>query len=389
MSSQPEAPFASIEEAIDEIRAGRIIVVADDADRENEGDLTCAAVATTPEIINFMARFGRGLVCTPMAGERLDALRIPMMTEDNTSTFGTAFCESVDARDGVTTGISAADRARSIQVLVDPKTRPEDLVRPGHTFPLRARKGGVLERAGQTEASVDLARMAGLAPAGVICEIMNDDGTMARIPELIELCKAHNLKIITVADLIRYRLLHERYVLRWAESELNTVYGPARMIAYRDELDHEFHSALVIGNPDFGAPVLVRVQSHCLPGLAFGSTDCNCAHAREAALELIRRHGSGIFVYLHQTTAGYLIADEGGHRSIAHGHTATPEHDHERVIQRQTGVGAQILSDLGVRQIRLLTDHPRRVAALEGYGLRIVEQLPLTHTQYAEQGPVR
>src|SRR5438874_9532961 len=264
-------PFVSVPEAIEEIRAGRILVVVDDEDRENEGDLTIAAERVSPEIINFMATHGRGLICLPLTAERCDYLRLPLMSPFNTSNFGTAFCESIDAREGVTTGISAADRTRTILQAINPATRPSDLARPGHVFPLRAREGGVLVRAGQTEASVDLARLAGLVPAGVICEIMRDDGTMARVPDLIPFCEEHGLKMLTVAELIRYRMQHERYVHRVGEALINTAYGEFRMIAYESELDHEFHVALLRGNPaEFGSrPVLVRMHSHCLVGDVF------------------------------------------------------------------------------------------------------------------------
>src|SRR5919107_367206 len=262
----PQHPFTDVPSALEEFRAGRMIVVVDDEDRENEGDLTLAAEKVTPEAINFMAKFGRGLICVAMTGERLDHLRIGMMTSENTSPYGTAFCESVEAREGVTTGISAHDRARTIQVLLDPKSRAGDLVRPGHTFPLRAKKGGVLVRAGQTEASVDLARMAGLLPAGVICEIMNDDGTMSRVPDLVKFCDEHGLKMLTVAELIRYRMKHERYVQRVAEAMLPTRFGEFRMVAYESDIDGESHVALVKGELSGNLPTLVRVHSHCLAG---------------------------------------------------------------------------------------------------------------------------
>ena len=372
----PSSPFATITAALDDIRAGRMVVVVDDADRENEGDLTIAAESVTPEVINFMARFGRGLVCLALSEERLDHLKIPLMTAENTSNFGTAFCESVDAREGVSTGISAADRALTIQVAIAPGTRPSDLARPGHVFPLRARKGGVLARAGQTEAAVDLARMAGLIPAGVICEIMNEDGSMARVPELGEFCRQHALQMITVADLIRHRLQHERYVHRLAESTLRVRQLEVRQLAYRSDLDEALHTALIFGTPDATRPVLVRVHTHCLAG-ALGAADCDCAAALSGALDRIAAEGAGILVYLHQNSPGMVLDERAG--TITHGHRGTepPSHDHERVVQRQTGVGAQILADLGVHQIRLLTNHPRRVAGLEGYGLSIVEQVPV------------
>jgi 3,4-dihydroxy 2-butanone 4-phosphate synthase/GTP cyclohydrolase II len=378
---RPEAPFTSVEEAIAEIRAGRMIVVVDDEDRENEGDLTLAAEKVTPEAINFMAKYGRGLICLPLTEERLDYLRLGPMTAVNDSPYGTAFCESIEARTGVTTGISAHDRARTIQVAVDPESRPSDLVRPGHVFPLRARKGGVLVRAGQTEASVDLARLAGLVPAGVICEIMNDDGSMARVPQLIEFCRTHNLKMLTVAELIRYRIRNERYVHRVGEALLPTSHGEFRMIAYESELDHESHVALLRGDlAEFGSkPVLVRMHSHCLVGDVFGATWCTCQAIIEKSMRMIAEHDHGALIYLHQTSKGFSIekVDDkptlGFHRESR----VTAPGDHQRKTQREIGIGAQILSDLGIKEIRLLTNHPRRVAGLEGYGIRIVEQVPI------------
>jgi 3,4-dihydroxy 2-butanone 4-phosphate synthase/GTP cyclohydrolase II len=377
----PQPPFTDVPTAIEEIRAGRMIVVVDDEDRENEGDLTLAAEKVTPEAINFMAKFGRGLICVAMTGERLDHLRIGMMTAENTSPYGTAFCESVEAREGVTTGISAQDRARTIQVCIDPQSRPGDLVRPGHTFPLRARKGGVLVRAGQTEASVDLARLAGLVPAGVICEIMNEDGTMSRVPDLIEFCRQHNLKMVTVAELIRYRMQHERYVQRIGEALLPTQYGEFRMVAYESQLDGESHVALIKG--DVGAdptrPTLVRVHSHCLVGDVFGATWCDCHATVERSLQMISEEGRGALVYLHQTGKGFSV-DKVDEKPVLtfHRDVREPAHpDHQRKTQRDVGIGAQILSDLNLHTIRLLTNHPRKVAALEGYAIEIVEQVPI------------
>lgn len=367
------AVFATVPEAIEEIRAGRMVVVVDDADRENEGDLTLAAECVTPELVNFMARHGRGLICVALTPERLHALDIPLMTENNTSNFGTAFCESVDARAGVSTGISAADRARSIQALVATETRPGDLARPGHIFPLRARPGGVLSRAGQTEAAVDLARLAGLRPAGVICEIMNEDGTMARVAELDAFCRQHGLKMISVADLIRYRLQHEHQVARVGETRQQTAIGPCRLVAYRSQLDQELHTALVFGEPKAGAPVLVRVQSHCLLA-TLGSRECQCAANLEAALRAIQAAGTGVLVYLHQSGAGYALADG----AIQHSGSAAETDQSHSLVQRQIGLGAQILADLGLTRIRLLTDHPRRLASLEAYGLTVVEHVALT-----------
>jgi len=373
--------FCDVATAIEEIRAGRMIVVVDDEDRENEGDLTLAAEKVTPEAINFMARYGRGLVCLAMTEERLDHLRIGPMTLENTSNYGTAFCEAIDARHGVTTGISAYDRARTIQVAIDPTTRPADLARPGHVFPLRARKGGVLVRAGQTEASVDLARLAGLVPAGIICEIMRDDGTMARVPDLLEFCQTHNLKMLTVAELIRYRMQHERYVHRVGEALVDTRYGEFRLIAYESEVDGgESHLALVRGDIESKArPVLVRMHAHCLIGDVFGAKTCDCRATLDGAMDAIARDGRGALIYLHQNSKGFS-EERAGDRIALGFHRerhmpASPES--QRQIQREIGIGAQILSDLNLRRIRLLTNHPRRVAALEGFGIEIVEHVPV------------
>jgi len=373
--------FTDIPTAIDEIRAGRMVVVVDDEDRENEGDLTLAAEKVTPEAINFMAKYGRGLVCLALTGERLDHLRIGPMTAENTSNYGTAFCEAIDARHGVTTGISAYDRARTIAVAIDPSTRPSDLARPGHVFPLRARKGGVLVRAGQTEASVDLARLAGLVPAGVICEIMRDDGTMARVPDLIEFCQTHGTKMLTVAELIRYRMQHERYVHRVGEAMIGTPYGEFRLIAYESEIDGgESHVALVRGQLETEEPVLVRMHSHCVMGDVFGSTGCDCRATIEGSMQAIAAEGRGALIYLHQTSKGFSV-ERIGERSVLMFHRdkrlpALPES--ERKTQREIGIGAQILSDLNLRRIRLLTNHPRKVPALEGFNIEIVEQVPVT-----------
>ncbi len=378
------ALFATVEEAIEEIRQGRMIIIVDDEDRENEGDLTVAAEKITPEQINFMAKHGRGLVCVSLTTERCDHLRLRPMTDDNTSPYGTAFCESIDAGHGISTGISAADRAATIRTAIDPATRPADLVRPGHMFPLRARKGGVLVRAGQTEASVDLARLADLTPAGVICEVMNDDGLMARVPELAAFCRQHSLKMVTVADLIRYRLRTEQYVHRRGESLLPTRYGDFHMIAYESELDGEKHVALVKGNFSAEDAVLVRVHSHCLAGDVFGSTRCACRALVDKSLEIIARAGRGVFLYLHQTRPGFGIekVDDKNVLALHHDYPAragnASEHvRHQQQVQRESGIGAQILSDLGVHNIRLLTNHPRKVAALEGFNIRIVEQVPI------------
>jgi 3,4-dihydroxy 2-butanone 4-phosphate synthase / GTP cyclohydrolase II len=372
------AAFTDVPTAIEEIRAGRMIVVVDDEDRENEGDLTMAAEKVTPEAINFMAKYGRGLICLAMTPERLDYLRIGPMTRENTSPYGTAFYESIEARDGVTTGISAHDRARTIQVAIDPASRAADLVRPGHVFPLAARKGGVLVRAGQTEASVDLARMAGLIPAGVICEIMNEDGTMARVPDLIEFCNKHSLKMLTVAELIRYRMQNESHVLRVGEAMLPTRNGEFRMIAFENQLDGESHVALVRGDVEHAeGPVLVRMHSHCLAGDVFGGSLCDCQQVLDRSLEMIAGEGTGALIYLHQTSKGFNVDDE--KRLAFHHERRQTTHlpAHQRKTQREIGVGAQILSNLNIRSIRLLTNHPKRVAGLEGFGISIVEQVPV------------
>src|SRR5437588_1192742 len=333
--------FTDVPTAIEEIRAGRMMVVVDDEDRENEGDLTLAAEKITPEAINFMAKFGRGLICLAMTSDRLEHLGIGPMTRENTSPYGTAFYESIEAREGVTTGISAHDRARTIQVAIDPASRAADLVRPGHVFPLCARKGGVLVRAGQTEAAVDLARMAGLIPAGVICEIMNEDGTMARVPDLAEFCRKHNLKMLTVAELIRYRMLHESHVSRVGEALLPTRHGEFRMIAFESQLDGESHVALVKGDVEHSiAPVLVRMHSHCLAGDVFGGSLCDCQEVLDRSLEMIAAEGAGALIYLHQTSKGFNVDEEkrlAFHREIQQSAPA-----HQRKTQREIGVGAQI-----------------------------------------------
>src|SRR5215469_8071392 len=408
--------FATVEEAVEDIRQGRMIVLVDDEDRENEGDLAMAAEKITPEAINFMTKYGRGLICLSMTEQRCDALDLKPITARNTSLFGTPFCEPIDARRGTTTGISAADRATTILAATDPNTRPEDLARPGHVQTLRARSGGVLVRAGQTEACVDLARLAGLDHSGVICEIMNDDGTMARVPQLLEFCEAQGLKLLTVADLIRYRMQHERYVRRIAESFLSTRQGDFRMIAYSSDIDHELHVALVRGDVSgdaaagrgavvgrevvlagresagggpgaaVGEPPLVRVHSHCLTGDVFGSTVCDCHDVIEQSLAAIAKAGRGVFVYLHHTGRGFQI--ESRVEDAAEEHTmprilyhtrsqGQPDPGTQRRVQRESGIGAQILIDLGLRRIRVLTNHPRKVVALEGYGLEIADQVPL------------
>jgi 3,4-dihydroxy 2-butanone 4-phosphate synthase/GTP cyclohydrolase II len=362
-------PFASIPEAIEEIRAGRMLVVVDDEDRENEGDLTIAAEKVTTEVINFMATHGRGLICLTLTPERCDTLRLPLMSPHNTSNFGTAFCESIDARVGVTTGISAGDRTRTILAAIDPATRPNDLARPGHVFPLRAREGGVLVRAGQTEASVDLSRLAGLDPSGVICEIMNEDGTMARVPQLREFCLHHGLKMISVADLIRYRLQHEHCVHRRAEGTIATEFGDFHTILYESDLSPHSHLVLVRGAVAGKENVLVRMHSHCAYGNLFGSVKCECQALVRGSLKRIAEEGAGVLVYLHQTGPG--LRTENG-RIVGH-----DRHVSQPPLQHEVGLGAQILSDLGLHTIRLLTNNPRRIVALEGFGIQIVEQVPV------------
>jgi 3,4-dihydroxy 2-butanone 4-phosphate synthase/GTP cyclohydrolase II len=373
--------FATIPEAVEEFRAGKMLVVVDDEDRENEGDLTLAAELVTPEAINFMATYGRGLICLALSAERCDQLQLPLMSPANTSMFGTAFCEAIDARAGVTTGISARDRAHTIRLAMDPATRPGDLARPGHVFPLRAREGGVLVRAGQTEAAVDLARMAGLRPGGVICEIMNEDGTMARVPQLAGFCERHGLKMISVAELIRYRMRHERIVRRLAEGTIRNPAGEFRTIAYGSSIDPERHMALVYGDVSAQEEVLVRKHSHCVYGDVFGSVDCGCRQLIERSLAMIAKAGRGVLVYLHQSGPGIaqMRADGPVDQLVGHGrefmHYTTP--DGQRALQHEVGIGAQILADLGLHRIRLLTNHPRKVVALEGFGIEIVDQIPV------------
>jgi 3,4-dihydroxy 2-butanone 4-phosphate synthase/GTP cyclohydrolase II len=373
--------LATIPEAIEDIKAGRFVIVVDDEDRENEGDFIMAAEKVTPEAINFMAVHGRGLICMPMTGERLEALRIPMMASNNTSRFGTAFTVSVEAKFGTSTGISAADRATTVKALIDPKTRPEDLVMPGHMFPLRARDGGVLVRAGQTEATVDLARLAGLFPAGVCCEIMNEDGTMARLPQLEVIAKKLDVKIVSVADLIAYRYRHERLVQRVAEAKLPTPFGDFKVIAYKSSTDPDEHLAMVMGDVATDDPVLVRVHSQCLTGDVFHSLRCDCGEQIEIAMKRIAAEGRGVVLYMRQEGRGigihnkiraYALQDEGldtVEANISLGF---------KPDQRDYGVGAQILADLGVRNMRLMTNNPKKMSGLESFGLKITEQLPIT-----------
>ncbi len=378
--SRKKTPFSTIEEAIDAIRAGRIVIVIDDEDRENEGDLTIAAEKITPEHVNFMARYGRGLICMPMTGERLDELEVPLMVDKNTAAYGTAFCVPIEAKEGTTTGISAGDRAATVRAAIDPRTRPSDLARPGHMFPLRARQGGVMVRAGQTEAAVDLARIAGLYPAGVICEIMNDDGTMARVPQLTRFARRHKLPLITIADLIKYRMRTERLVRRVATAELPTGHGGFRLFAYESLLDKETHLALVRGDIGDGTSVMVRVHSRCLTGDVFHSMRCDCGAQLDAAMTRIAAEGRGILLYLNQEGRGIGLANKIRAYELQDQGLDTVEANERlgfKADQRDYGIGAQILGDLGVRTMRLLTNNPRKFVGLEGYGLSVVESLPL------------
>ena len=378
-------PFATIQQAVEDFRAGRLVIIVDDEDRENEGDLACAAEKVTPEIINFMARYGRGLICLSLTPERLDELQIPLQISeaDNTATRGTAFCVSIEARRGITTGISAADRATTIQVAVDPRSKPSDLARPGHVFPLRSRRGGVLVRPGQTEAVVDLARIAGLTPAGVICEVMNDDGTMARLPELRSFAAEHGIKIISVADMVSYRMANEVLVRESGQSLVPTVYGEFRATAFTNEINNDVHLALVMGEIDADQSILVRVHSQCVLGDVFGSLRDDTGGQLHRSLELIAAEGRGVLLYLRQEGRGLgLINQLRAYRLMDERDKDPVEADAEIVglhnmDPRDYGIGAQILHTLGVRKMRLITNHPVKRAAIEGFGLEITDRVPM------------
>src|SRR3954462_4590199 len=373
-------PFATIEEALDEIRAGRMVVVCDDEDRENEGDLTLAAQFATPEAINFMAKEGRGLICLALTPDRCDALGLDLMAAKNESPFETAFTVSIEARDGITTGISAADRARTIQVAIDPRSAPRDLVQPGHVFPLKAKPGGVLERTGQTEAGVDLARLAGLNPAAVICEVMNDDGTMARVPDLVGYCQRHGLKMITVADLIAYRRRHDKLVERVVEAGLPTEFGEFRAIGFRSLVDEKHHVAMVKGEVDGAKDVLVRVHSESLTGDVFHSLRCDCGQQLEDAMLRIQDEGQGVLLYLAQEGRGIGLLNKLRAYKLQEGGLDTVDANLELGLPadlRDYGIGAQILVDLGLRSIRILTNNPKKIVGMEGYGLEVTDQIPI------------
>ena len=374
-------PLITIEDAIKEIRAGRMVILVDDEDRENEGDLTMAAEAVTPESINFMAKYGRGLICLSMTGEKIDSLNLPLMVDNNTSQFQTGFTVSIEARCGVTTGISAADRATTILTAVADDAKPGDLVRPGHVFPLRGKEGGVMVRSGQTEGSIDLARLAGLKPAGVICEIMDEDGTMARMPALENFSKKHDIKICTIADLIEYRMRTESFVRRSAETVVPTLHaGEFHAVVYENQVDDLLHIAMVKGEIDSNKPVLVRVHSECLTGDIFGSLRCDCGEQLHKAMEMIDKEGSGVLLYIRQEGRGIGLVNKLKAYALQDQGLDTVEANEElgfKPDMRNYGIGAQILVDLGVKKMKLLTNNPKKMVGLEGYGLSIVEQVKI------------
>jgi 3,4-dihydroxy 2-butanone 4-phosphate synthase / GTP cyclohydrolase II len=375
-----QTPFATIEEALEDVRQGKFVVVVDAADRENEGDLTIAAQFATPEAVNFMATHGRGLICLCLTDERCDELALEQMTDRNETPFGTAFTVSIEAREGVSTGISAQDRARTIQVAIDPSKGPEDLVQPGHVFPLRARAGGVLQRAGQTEAAVDLARLAGLNPAGVVCEVMKDDGTMARVPDLVEYCARHDLKMITVEDLIEYRRRTEKLVERMTSVRLPTAYGDFTAIAFREKLTGKHHVALVKGHVEGEEDVLVRVHSECLTGDVFHSLRCDCGEQLEQALARIGSEERGVVLYMAQEGRGIGLLNKLKAYELQENGLDTVEANLELGFapdMREYGIGNQILADLGLSTIRILTNNPKKITGIEGFGLTVVEQVPI------------
>jgi 3,4-dihydroxy 2-butanone 4-phosphate synthase/GTP cyclohydrolase II len=387
MQVQERSAFATIEEAIEDIRQGKFVVVVDAADRENEGDLTIAAQFATPEAVNFMTKEARGLICLCLTEERCDELALRQMTERNETPYGTAFTVSVEAREGVTTGISAPDRSRTIQVAIDPKTAPDDLVQPGHVFPLRARDGGVLVRAGQTEAAVDLARLAGLIPAGVVCEVMNEDGTMARVPDLIPYCERHGLKLVTVADLIEYRRRHERLVERMTTVQLPTAYGEFTAVAFRESLTGKHHVALVKGEVEGQENVLVRAHSECLTGDVFHSLRCDCGEQLELALRRIASEDRGVLLYMAQEGRGIGLLNKLRSYELQENGFDTVDANLELGFapdMRDYGIGNQILAELGLTTIRILTNNPKKIVGIEGFGITVVEQVPIETEPTAE-----